>query len=149
MESIRPGLSSALPAPRELKDVSVGESGELTRHFGRREVEAFGELIGDLNPIHFDETYARTTTFGKCIVHGPLYSGLIGTVLGTVCPGPGTLLLRSDYRFLRPVFVGEDVTASVAVSEIDEKGAVHLNVKCVNQDGVTVLSGTAITRIAR
>ena len=149
MEPLRSGLSGPLSAPRELKEIAVGDSGHLTRHFGAREVEAFGDLIGDRNPIHFDEAFARTTTFGRCIVHGPLYSGLIGTVLGTVCPGPGTLLIRQDYRFLRPVFVGEDITASVEVSGIDEKGGVHLDVRCVNPEGVTVLSGSVLTRIAR
>ena len=110
MASVRTGVSGAFSAPRAFEDISVGDAGELTRHFGREEVAAFARLIGDDNPIHLDEGYAATTPFGRCIVHGPLYSSLIGTVLGTICPGPGTILARHEHRFLRPVFVGDDVT---------------------------------------
>lgn len=111
---------------------------------------AFAALIGDNNPIHLDEDYARTTTFGRCIVHGPLYSGLIGTVLGTICPGPGTLLVRQEYRFIRPVYVGDTLTAAVTVSEIIEaKRAIILDVTCRGQHDEVFLTGWADTRIAR
>jgi acyl dehydratase len=150
MASFRAGISGPLSSPKRFEDIKLEDAGELTRRFGEEEVAAFATLIGDDNPIHLDEAYARTTTFGRCIVHGPLYSGLIGAVLGTICPGPGTLLVRQEYRFLRPVYVGDTVTAAVEVSEIDEaKRAIRLDITCCNQDGAVVLAGWADTRVAR
>jgi len=150
MATFRSGVSSPLFAARRLGDFRVGETGELTRRFGPEQMAVFAELIGDNNPIHFDEEYAATTRFGRCIVHGTLYSGLIGTVLGTVCPGPGTILIAQEHRFHHPVYVGDDVSANVEITEVDEKnGSIRLGLSCRNQEGITVLSGWALTRIAR
>ena len=150
MATFRPGFSGALPAPRRVEEFRVGETAELTRSFGPEKVEAFADLIGDNNPIHFNEVYAATTLYGRCIVHGTLYSGLIGTVLGTMCPGPGTILVAQEHRFHRPVYVGDSVKAKVLIKDIDKlKGVIRLEVECLNQDGITVLSGSAVTRIAR
>lgn len=149
MAPLRPGIQSAFHTPRKLNDVRLGETGQLSRVFGAEQVAEFARLVGDDNPIHFDEEYAAATMFGRCIVHGPLYSGLVGTVLGTVCPGPGTILVEQTYRFLRPVFVGEEVTARVTVREIDERSSIHLDIECQNGQGDTVLRGSAVTRLAR
>jgi acyl dehydratase len=127
-----------------------GDGAEISRYFGREEVAAFAMLIGDYNPIHLDEAFAANTQFGRCIVHGPLYSSLIGTILGTQCPGPGTILVSQDYRFRKPVYVGDTITAGVRVMEIDRiKGAIWVDAECRNQAGIIVLSGHALTRIAR
>jgi acyl dehydratase len=113
-------------------------------------VAAFASLIGDENPIHLDEGFAATTRFGRCIVHGPLYSSLIGTVLGTMCPGPGTILVGDERHFHRPVFVGDTVVATVEVSSVDPaKREILLDITCRNQDDVVVLTGRARTRLAR
>lgn len=113
-------------------------------------MSGFAALVGDYNPIHFDENYAATTLFGRCIVHGTLYTGLIGTVLGTVCPGPGTILVGQEHKFLRPLYVGDSVTATVTVTAIDRnKGTICLDITCRDGAGRTVLSGSAVTRVAR
>lgn len=150
MATFRDGVQGALRAPRAIEQFRIGESAEITKYFGTAEVAAFAALIGDENPIHLDPEFARATRFGACIVHGTFYTGLIGTVLATACPGPGTILVAQEHRFLRPVFVGDTVTASVTITEIDPvKGSIHLSCECRNQDGEKVLSGWAITSIAR
>ena len=41
-----------------------------------------------------------------------LGAGLISNVLGTKLPGPGTIYLGQDLRFLRPVCIGDTITAT-------------------------------------
>jgi phosphotransacetylase len=73
-----------------------------------------------------------------------MWSGaLISTVLGTQFPGPGTIYLGQDLRFLRPVKVGDTVTVKVTVKQKGDKGRVTLDTECVNQDGEVVVSGSA------
>ena len=57
-----------------------------------RDVELFGEATGDMNPVHFDEDYARKTVFRGRVAHGALAIGFISAVLGTQLPGAGTHL---------------------------------------------------------
>jgi acyl dehydratase/acetyltransferase-like isoleucine patch superfamily enzyme len=142
--------TEGLPAPRDIASFRIGEGAEVSRTFDARAVAEFATLVGDNNPIHLDEQYAEATRFGRCIVHGPLYSSLIGTVLGTACPGPGTILVSDERRFQRPVFVGDCVTARVEVTDIDpDRRDITLDVTCRNQHGEVVLSGVARTRLAR
>src|SRR5258708_30687333 len=50
-------------------ELSVGQSAEATHVVGAADVEAFAAVSGDVNPVHMDEAYARTTTFGGPIAH--------------------------------------------------------------------------------
>ena len=93
------------------------------------------------------DAYAKETVFGKRIVHGILTSGLISAVLANKLPGPGTIYLGQDLRFVAPVFVGDDITAEVEIAEIrEDKHIVKLNTTCYNQDGKVVISGMATVK---
>jgi len=85
--------------------------------------------------------------FGERIAHGFLVGSLISTVVGTVMPGPGTIYMGQELKFLKPVRFGDTVTATVTVKEIlTEKKRVIADTVCVNQNGETVISGTAVFR---
>ena len=72
---------------------------------------------------------------------------LISNVLGTKLPGPGTIYLGQDLRFLRPVSIGDTITATLTVTEKHpEKGDLSLDCRCTNQNGEVVISGTAYVR---
>ncbi len=71
-------------------------------------------------------------------------AALVSAVLGTKLPGPGTIYLGQDLRFLKPVTPGDTITATVTVlSKEASKQTVVLDTACSNQRGETVLSGTA------
>ena len=95
------------------EQLRVGDSAELTRVLTEADIALFATVSGDINPAHLDPAYASHTRFGRVIGHGLWSASLISAVLGTRLPGPGTVYLRQDLRFLAPVALGDEVTARV------------------------------------
>jgi phosphotransacetylase/acyl dehydratase len=132
---------------RTFKEIAVGESASLSRTVTQQDIELFAIVSGDVNPAHLDPAYAETDMFHKIVAQGILEAGLISAVLGTKLPGPGTIYLGQDLRFLRPVGIGDEITATLTVTEKHEdKGNLVLDCRCTNQKGELVISGTAHVR---
>lgn len=130
-------------------ELSVGQSAQITRVVGAADIEAFAEVSGDTNPVHLDEAYAQTTTFGGRIAHGMLTAAYISAVLGTRLPGPGAIYLSQSLRFRRPVKIGDPVTATVTVKALDPaKGRATLATAC-QVGGKTVVDGEALVMVPR
>lgn len=106
-------------AAHYIDDLSVGQSASYTRTVTESDVQKFGEVSGDFNPLHFDETYAKATVFRGRIAHGVLSLSFISTVLGTQLPGAGAIFLGATVRFKSPVRIGDTVTATCTVKEIN------------------------------
>jgi 3-hydroxybutyryl-CoA dehydratase len=105
----------------------------------------FAEATGDDNPVHLDEEFAETSIFKKRVAHGMLTAGILSGVFGTQFPGQGTIYISQTLKFLRPVFIGDEITVSLEVLEADtEKNRLKLNTTCLNQDGKKVLVGQAV-----
>lgn len=112
-------------------------------------VERFGEAVGDLNPLHFDEAFAKTTRFGRRIAHGMLSASLISAVIGNKLPGPGSIYINQTLQFTGPVYLGDEVTAKVKVLTVrEDKPIATLETVCSKQDGTIVLRGEAVVAFA-
>ena len=71
-------------------------------------------------------------------------SSLLSNVLGTKLPGPGCIYKKQDFKFLKPVFIGDTIEANVEVLEINKKeNEVKFKTWCVNQKGQNVVEGFA------
>ncbi|OCC22485.1 enoyl-CoA hydratase [Croceicoccus estronivorus] len=137
--------SAAAPlVSRTFDELAIGDAASLVRLVTPDDIKLFAAVSGDVNPAHLDAQYAASDIFGHVIVHGMWTAALISTLLGTQLPGPGTIYLGQDLRFLRPVAPGDTITATVTVTEKrDEKHIVLFDTVCTNQQGDKVLSGTA------
>ena len=130
-------------------ELTEGQSAEMTHVVGVGDIEAFAAVSFDTNPVHLDDAYARTTTFGGRIAHGMLSAAYISAVLGTKLPGPGAIYLSQQLRFRRPVKVGDPVTARVTVKALDDKRG-HATLETVCQvNGKTVVDGEAVVMVPR
>ena len=125
-------------------EIDIGDTASVEHMLTQKDIQLFAVMSGDVNPAHLDEEYARSDMFHEIIAHGMWGGSLISTVLGTQLPGPGTIYLGQTFRFLKPVGIGDTVTARVTVKEKDEKKKrLILDCVCLNQDGKEVITGEA------
>jgi 3-hydroxybutyryl-CoA dehydratase len=127
-------------------NLKIGDAVSLTKTITEDDVQKFGELTGDFNPVHFDEEFARNTRFGRRIAHGMLSASLISGVLGNKLPG--TIYLSQTLKFVAPVYLGDTVTVRATVTNIrEDKPIVTLETICTNQNGETVIKGEAVVLV--
>ncbi len=127
---------------------SVGDTATITKTITQDDIHQFAELVGDLNPVHVDEEFAKKTRFGKQIAHGMWGASLISAVLGTKLPGPGTIYLSQTIKFSAPIFPGDTIAARVKVIKVrEEKALVTFETVCENQDRKRILEGEAVVLV--
>lgn len=130
-------------------DISIGRKHSISRTLTAAEVDAFGLLSGDLNPLHMDEAFAARSPFKRRVVHGLLTAALVSTT-HTQLTGPGFVYVGQELRFLGPVFIGD--TVNVEVTVVDKKmakGILILDTMVRNQNGGQVLAGLSALKELR
>ena len=105
----------------EFDEIRIGQQVSYSQTITDSDIKCFAGISGDHNPVHVDEVYASNSRFGKRIAHGLMSAGFFSALFGTKLPGPGCVYVEQTLKFLRPVFIGDTVTASVEVTNIDAK----------------------------
>lgn len=123
--------------------IQVGQRAISKHTITQDKINDFAKLTGDYNPIHFDDNYAANTIFKRRIAHGPYVITLITTMFANKLPGPGSVYLSHDIKYVFPVYIGDVITASVEIIDILPKGHILVKTICTNQDNVTVIEGIA------
>ena len=125
------------------------------RTIAESDIFTFAGLSGDLNTIHTDAEYSKTTPFGQRVAHGLLglsiASGLAtrtGIIDGTV----QAFREISDWKFVKPIYIGDTIHAEITVAEVKPfprlgNGAVTMNVEVKNQNGEVNMRGTWVMLI--
>jgi acyl dehydratase len=148
MTHISPNNGNAVTAwTRTIKGrPAVGDFAKRTRRTGTGDVARFSEMKGDRNPLHYDTALAAGSPFGGLIVQGGVTSGLLNAVVAEDLPGPGTVFLGVEWRFVKAVLVGEEITAHVEVVTMrDDKPICTMATTVRNSRGDVCLSGSAVT----
>ena len=107
-----------------LDELKPGMSATMDNIVTERHIQLFGEATGDMNPVHFDEDYARKTIFRGRVAHGALSVGFISAVMGTRLPGDGTIFVSASIVFKTPVRIGDTVTTICTVREVTGREAI-------------------------
>lgn len=126
--------------------VDIGFKTTHTKTVTEADINLFAEVSGDFNPVHLREEYAEKTFFGGRIAHGALAQALLSAAMAEL---PGLVIfLSQSVRFLKPVRIGDTVTAIAEVTATrKDKGIVTLKNTCINQNGDTVVEGEAAIRL--
>lgn len=126
-----------------------GAKARRSRRTSSEDIERFSLMTGDYNPLHYNEELARDSVFGKIIVQGGVTSGLLNALVAEDLPGPGTVFLGVNWRFVRAVGVDEEITGEVEVTSVrDDKPICELATKIYNEEGQICLEGTATVYVA-
>jgi len=126
--------------------VDIGYKTTHTKTITEADINGFADISGDFNPVHMDEEYAKKTFFGGRIAHGIIPVSLISAA-GAKLPGLVILLSHSS-RFLKPVKIGDTITAEAEVTAArKDKGIVTLKTTCTNQNGEMVVDGETTVRL--
>lgn len=134
----------------KFEDIKIGQKADLTHAITAEDVDLFGKLSGDYNPVHFDDEWAKKTIFEGRIAHGLLTGAYISTLLANKLPGPGTVYLKQEFKFKLPVKIGDIIKAEVEVVKlIEDKKWIILRTICINQNNETVLDGEATVMLMR
>jgi 3-hydroxybutyryl-CoA dehydratase len=124
---------------------SIGQTASFSQTITEHAVRTFAEISGDHNPLHLDEAYAKQTRFGARIAHGALTAGIISAAIGNELPGVGSIYLSQMTKFVKPVYFGDTITATVEITAIrTDKGIVTLKTICTNQKNEMVADGEAM-----
>lgn len=126
-----------------------GETGTFSKTIVESDVYLFAGITGDFNSIHINKVAAQESMFHERVAHGMLVGSFISTVIGMYMPGPGSIYLEQTMKFLAPVKIGDTITATVRVTEVlnEAKGILKLQTVVTNQEGKTVIDGSATVKI--
>ena len=136
--------------PRYFEDLQTGDEFETAaRTIGEADIIAFATLTGDMNPLHTDAEFAKSTPYGGRIAHGMLslsYAiGLLdrsGLFSGTAIANLGI----REWRFEKPVFPGDTIRVRLRIGTLrrtsdGKRGIVERELAILNQRGETVSHG--------
>ena len=131
-----------------MQNYSLGQQAKVSKTISESDVYLFAGITGDLNPVHVNIIQAEKSIFKERIAHGILVVGLISNVIGMQFPGPGTIYMQQDTKFLAPVKIGDTVTAIVTLSKIinTEKCILELTTEVFNQNNEKVITGKAVVK---
>jgi 3-hydroxybutyryl-CoA dehydratase len=134
----------------QIDDFEPGQHVTFTKTFTEDDVRRFIEITGDVNPLHVDESFAASTTFGRRVLHGMLTASILSTMVGMLLPGSGAIYRAQTITFLRPVHVGDTVTAHFVVRSVDRaRHRLQIDSWIENEAGERVLEGACEAGLLR
>jgi len=118
-------------------NASVGqELPELKRVVTAADVAAYAEASGDRNPLHLDDSFARSVGFDGVIAHGMFTMGHMATAV-MAWAGPDAVVERISAQFRAPVSMGEEIRAGGTVRAVDGDTVTVDTWVAVDRDGTT------------
>lgn len=129
--------------PVPFDSIKIGMRATHTKIIRESDITSFAQISGDFNPLHFDDEYASDMGFEQRIAHGMISSSLFSGLFGTKLPGPGCLFISQSFKYKRPVYVGDTITAEILVESVNlNRRVVGFLTTCKKND-VIVVSGDA------
>lgn len=129
-------------------DFQIGQVEEVSKTMTEADVVIWCGLTCDINPMHLDREYGKTTRFGDVIVPGFMVAGLISAAVTKACLG--NVYMNQNLKFKKPVYIGDTITARATVLEkVDQKHAVRLETLAINQKGEVVMEGEGFEYIVK
>lgn len=139
----------------EVMHARLGDTVEFAKTVSESDVYMFAGITGDFSVNHVNEAYMQGTAFGSRLVHGALLIGFASAASvkmqeQSMARGISTTPVSLGYdgiRFLKPVFLGDTVTVTYTIAEVDlPRQRTVADVLIHNQEGVLVAVARHITK---
>ena len=131
-----------------------GETFTKDMCFGKDETKTFSRFIGDENPLHLDEDFAKASRFGGLIVAGAHTAGAMAAFTATFTTERTTnnVGLEISFRFRRAVMAGEVMHCAWKVAAVEDKPSMKGHIVTfegvlTNAKGETAVTGTTRTLV--
>jgi len=101
----------------------VGRKSVHCRTVTAEMVKAFADLVGDYDPIHFDEEFCKRTVYGRPVAHGALLIGFMSAASTAATIDSRIPMVSLGYdriRLIGPVFPGEEARTTFTILAHDE-----------------------------
>lgn len=119
-----------------INGLTVGHQLRVTRQFTEADVERFGDITHDYNPVHYDARFSTVKKFRNRICHGLLVAGMITEIGGQA----GWLASGMNFRFKGPVYFGDIIECILTITAVDGDGKASASATYCNQHGQEVLA---------
>lgn len=109
------------PRGRYFEEFDIGQALVTAgRTITESDIVSFAGLSGDYNQMHVDAEYSAKGEFGQRVAHGLLVlSVAVGLIVQTGLMEGTVLAFREiEWKFSRPVFIGDTVRARLEISEM-------------------------------
>lgn len=133
--------------------VEVGANVSFAKTVSESDVYLFAGITGDLSPNHVNKAYMEKSSYGKLMAHGALMIGFMSTastmaIAHTRDAEETPVSLGYDrIRFLKPVFLGDTITAHYEFVSVDTSARRSVaDIKLTNQDGELTTVGQHILK---
>ena len=125
------------------EELAVGMEAQQTREVHLDDLYVFANSSGNLNPMHLPKEDGDGDGSVEAVAPGMWVASLISAVLGCQLPGPGTLYLQQNLRFVGRAHAGDRLTAKVRLTSKDAGRLVRFDTWVEDQHGRRVVEGEA------
>jgi len=119
--------------------LEIGDSVSFAKTVGESDVYLFAGITGDFSPNHVNKEIMEGTPYKERIAHGVLSIGFASTTSTLMIERSGAKAVSLGYdriRFIGPIFIGDTVTVTYTISEIDEENLrTRADIEVTNQRG--------------
>lgn len=123
-------------------EIDIGLTKEFQITITESMVNNFANISGDFSPIHIDEEYAKTTSFGKRVAHGMLLASFLSRVDGMYLPGKHALYFSQNLEFHNPCFINDKIKiSSIVIDKSESTKILKIESKITNQNDKLLLHG--------
>jgi len=120
---------------KTIDGLKAGDRFSVQRTFSAKDVAAFARLSRDDNPVHSSDRWVAAKGFNGKICHGLLVASLLTEIGGQI----GWLASRMDFRFKRPVYIGDSIECAFTITDIAPNRWAEAEARMTNRGGEVVI----------